>query len=251
MKHIALPMTNTLRDFLWERHIIPKPWARKSLADVKTLLIPPRLALEPMTRHVFRKPEQALILSSARHMTYLHAGLPRTRLGAYCSVAQGVIEMGDTHPTDRVSTHLYTYEPYYQELSGLPRDAYRAQVPFASIPADVVVGNDVWIGADAVLKGGITIGDGAVIAARAVVTRDVEPYAVMGGVPARRIRYRFPPEIRARLLATKWWEYHLRDVALFPSDDPVAFCNAFEAALPGLSPRRSEVITAQTLQALA
>jgi len=250
MKHVSLPMNDRLRDFLWEKHIIPKPWQRKSLADVKTLLVPPGLAVEPMTRHVFRRPEQALVLSSAKHMTYLHSALPRTRLGAYCSVALGVIEMGDTHPTERVSTHLYSYEPYYQHLSGLAPQDYRAHAEFRSIPPDVIVGNDVWIGADVVLKGGITIGDGAVIAARAVVTRDVEPYAVMGGMPAKLIRHRFPAELRARLLATKWWDYRLRDVASFPSEDPAAFCDAFEAARPGLTPRRAQVITVQTLQAL-
>ena len=72
---------------------------------------------------------------------------------------------------------------------------------------DIVVGNDVWIGYEAVILAGVTIGDGAVIGARAVVTKDVPPYTIVGGVPARPIRKRFSDENIARLLELKWWDW--------------------------------------------
>lgn len=84
---------------------------------------------------------------------------------------------------------------------------------------DIVIGNDVWIGYEAVILAGVTIGDGAVIGSRAVVTKDVEPYTVVGGVPARAIRKRFPDEVIADLLEVKWWNWpkeriaeHLADI---------------------------------------
>ena len=71
---------------------------------------------------------------------------------------------------------------------------------------DIVIGNDVWIGFEAVILAGVTIGDGAIIGARAVVTKDVPPYTIVGGVPARPIRKRFSDEDIAALLALKWWD---------------------------------------------
>ena len=72
---------------------------------------------------------------------------------------------------------------------------------------DIVIGNDVWIGYEAVILSGVHIGDGAIIGARAVVTRDVEPYTIMGGVPARPIRKRYDEETIQRLLALRWWDF--------------------------------------------
>ena len=72
---------------------------------------------------------------------------------------------------------------------------------------DIVIGNDVWIGYEAVIMAGVTIGDGAIIGARAVVTKDVPPYTIVGGVPARDIRRRFSDDVIARLLELKWWDW--------------------------------------------
>ena len=72
---------------------------------------------------------------------------------------------------------------------------------------DTVIGNDVWIGYDALLMPGVKVGDGAVIAARAVVTGDVPPYAVVGGNPAKAVKRRFPDEVVVELLAIRWWDW--------------------------------------------
>ena len=72
---------------------------------------------------------------------------------------------------------------------------------------DIVIGNDVWIGYDAVIMAGVRIGDGAIIGTRAVVTKDIEPYSIVGGVPAKEIRKRFAPDIVAKLLELKWWDW--------------------------------------------
>ncbi len=72
---------------------------------------------------------------------------------------------------------------------------------------DIVIGNDVWIGYEAVIMVGVTIGDGAVIGARAVVTKDVPPYTIVGGVPAKPIRRRFPEDVISDLLKIRWWDW--------------------------------------------
>ena len=72
---------------------------------------------------------------------------------------------------------------------------------------DIVIGNDVWIGYEAVIMAGVTIGDGAVIGARAVVTKDVPPYTIVGGVPAKPIRRRFPEDVISDLLKIRWWDW--------------------------------------------
>lgn len=132
-------------------------------------------------------------------------------MGRYCSVAVGVVLMGSDHPSDWASQSLFSYQP--QQLSGM-RDYMRdfSAKPYTlhtvpPKPVTVLAGHDVWIGGGAMIKRGVRIGTGAVIAARALVTRDVPPYAVVAGTPARILRYRFPEALIERLLASGWWRY--------------------------------------------
>ena len=78
---------------------------------------------------------------------------------------------------------------------------------------DIVIGNDVWIGYEAVIMAGVTIGDGAIIGTRAVVTKDVPPYTIVGGVPAKEIRKRFSEEMIAHLLNAKWWDWPIERIS--------------------------------------
>ncbi|UQA60560.1 type B chloramphenicol O-acetyltransferase [Polyangium aurulentum] len=128
-------------------------------------------------------------------------------IGSYCSIASGVafIMAGNQgHRNDWVSTFPFFYmnqmnpEPAFAEAL----DAFR--------PAgDTVVGSDVWIGSEAMIMPGIRIGHGAMIGSRAVVTRDVEPYTIVGGNPAKPIRKRFSDEEIAMLLEMAWWDWPL------------------------------------------
>lgn len=120
----------------------------------------------------------------------------QTTIGKFCSIGPHVVIGLGNHPVrDFVSTSPKLFLKGYFS----PREQYD-QFP------RVEIGNDVWIGANATLVNGIKVGDGAVIGANAVVTTDVPPYAIYGGVPAKLIRFRFSEEQREFLLKFKWWE---------------------------------------------
>lgn len=127
----------------------------------------------------------------------------RLKIGRFCSVACGAkfLFASANHTMRSLSTYPF---PIFFEEWGL--DA--ADVADAwDNRGDIVIGNDVWIGFEAVILGGVTVGDGAVIGARAVVTKDVPPYTIVGGVPAKPIRKRFSDEVISRLLKLQWWNW--------------------------------------------
>lgn len=137
--------------------------------------------------------------------SYSGSSLTRVRMGNYCSVGADVLFSPPTHPTQWLTTHPVAHAPYlFPSFS----NTIRAK-PWRVFKGEVVLGHDVWVGSRAILMGGVRVGNGAVIGSGAVVTRDVPPYAIVGGVPARVIRYRFPPETIAALEASRWWEYDL------------------------------------------
>ncbi len=149
---------------------------------------------------VFVGANTVLINSSMGDHSYINANslLKFTTVGKFCSIGPGVkIGLGN-HPLDLVSTHPAFYS------NNKPFTTFADTMYFEEYQP-VIIGNDVWIGEDVMIPGGVTIGDGAAIAARAVVTKDVDPYAFVGGVPAKLIKYRFTEEIRSALLRIKWW----------------------------------------------
>jgi acetyltransferase-like isoleucine patch superfamily enzyme len=134
-------------------------------------------------------------------------------IGRYGSIADGVeILLGGNHRLDFVSTYPFSAP----ELASIWPEAPATRA-YQYGNGDVHIGHDVWLGSGCMILSGVTIGDGAVVAARAVVTRDVPAYAVVGGNPAKLIRCRFDDTTVARLLATKWWDLpRARIVPLIP-----------------------------------
>ena len=127
----------------------------------------------------------------------------RLIIGKFCSIACGAkfIFNCANHTLQSLST--YTFPLFFEEW-----DLPKSEVATAwDNKGDIVIGNDVWIGYDAVIMAGVHIGDGAIIGTRAVVTKDVEPYSIVGGVPAKEIRKRFAPDVAAELLELKWWNW--------------------------------------------
>ena len=123
------------------------------------------------------------------------------RIGAFCSIADGVIVVPNDHRIDWVTTSPIATLPEFSFVEKNYMDEYCPEEK-----RQVIIGNDVWIGANAIIFEGVTIGDGAVIAAGSIVRKDVPPYAVVGGVD-RIIKYRFDKEAIDKLLKIKWWEW--------------------------------------------
>ncbi|MCW9133667.1 Vat family streptogramin A O-acetyltransferase [Bacillus paramycoides] len=125
----------------------------------------------------------------------------RLIIGKFCAIAPGVtfIMNGANHRMDGFSTYPFNifghgWEKYTPTLDQLP------------FKGDTIIGNDVWIGMDTVIMPGIKIGNGAIVAAKSVITQDVEPYTIVGGNPAKKLKNRFSEEIINELLEIKWWD---------------------------------------------
>lgn len=128
-----------------------------------------------------------------------------THIGKFCCIGPNVSLGLGAHPSNTfVSSHPLFYSTKKQagNLSILDKDLFD-EYPITNI------GNDVWIGANSIIKSGLTIGNGAIIASGAVVTKDVEPYSIVGGVPAKRLKYRFSSDQIAFLNKSKWWDKDL------------------------------------------
>ena len=127
----------------------------------------------------------------------------RLIIGKFCSIACGAKFIFNCANHTLKSLSTYTFPLFFEEW-----DLPKSEVATAwDNKGDIVIGNDVWIGYDAVIMAGVTIGDGAIIGTRAVVVKDVEPYSIVGGSPAKEIRKRFSPDIIARLRKLQWWNW--------------------------------------------
>ncbi|MEX0409293.1 DapH/DapD/GlmU-related protein [Aquibium sp. LZ166] len=134
-----------------------------------------------------------------------HAEGIYTQIGKFCSIAANTRINALEHPLERATTHKISYRPneYFRYL-GVDQDFRERRRA-----KKVSIGNDVWIGHGAVILPGVTVGDGAVVGANAVVTKDVSPYSIVGGAPARVIRMRFADDVVERLMRLAWWDWPL------------------------------------------
>lgn len=130
-------------------------------------------------------------------------------IGKFCSIACGAkfIFNSANHTLSSVST--YPFPIFFEEWGLNIKDVAAAW----DNKGDIIIGNDVWIGYEAVIMAGVTVGDGAIIGTRAVVTKDVPPYTIVGGVPAKPIRKRFDNETLDELLRIRWWDWPEEKIA--------------------------------------
>jgi len=128
-------------------------------------------------------------------------------IGRFCAIARGVrfIMNGANHKLSGIST--YPFQIFGDGWEKVMPDP--SELPYKG---DTVVENDVWIGYESLIMPGVTIGNGAIVSSASVVTRDVAPYTIVGGNPAKPIRSRFPEEVVARLLAVAWWDWPVEKI---------------------------------------
>lgn len=132
----------------------------------------------------------------------------RLIIGKFCSIACGAKFLFNSANHTLKSLSSYTFPLFFEEWGLDKKNVASAW----DNKGDIIIGNDVWIGYEAVIMAGVHIGDGAVIAARAVVTKDVPPYTIVGGTPARKIRMRFEEETIARLQQIQWWNWSVEKI---------------------------------------
>ena len=133
----------------------------------------------------------------------------RLIIGKFCSIACGAKFLFNSANHKMASLSTYTFPLFFEEW-----DLEKENVAQAwDQKGDIIIGNDVWIGYEAVILSGVTIGDGAVIGCRAVITKDIPPYTIVGGVPAKPIRKRFDEETIKELQKIKWWDWPEEKIA--------------------------------------
>ena len=190
----------------------------------------PDCQIETQTQHL---PTKIMPLGAYSYCQSAVSGI--ARIGRYCSIGRYLKVITHTHPTDWVSSSPVFYNRQrfrYWTQKELPPEApgFREALPA------VVIEHDVWIGDDVTIKGGCTIGTGAILGAGALVLADVEPYSIVGGIPAQPIRSRFDREFCEALLASRWWNYAAADLADLQLNDPKAFLEAFSKRQHSIEP---------------
>lgn len=155
------------------------------------------------------KSEIGALSYTGQFTTILHS-----EIGKFCSISWGVTIGGGEHDYNKLTTHDFIYNKRYGFVDEELYNRYSAPV---------VIGNDVWIGANSTICRGVYIGDGAVIGANSIVTKNVPPYAIVAGCPAKLIKYRFSKNIIDELLDIKWWNLPLgfikKNVQIFAQND--------------------------------
>ena len=168
-------------------------------------------------------PEEILgrkIIAKAGKHTFARQGFcvgnDKTTIGAFTSIGMDVKVSPGVHPLKFLSTHPLFY---LEEYKYMPKEQYLRCKDFDCLKEGVHIGNDVWIGTNVTILDGINIGDGAVVGGGAVVTKDVPPYAIVAGCPAKIIRYRFSEDIIQQLLELKWWDLSDAEISKLPFDN--------------------------------
>lgn len=152
--------------------------------------------------------------------SYINNGIIRSysEIGRFCSIGRNVSIGLGVHDYNNFSTH-----PLWEVLGS------KLDSSFVCHNRRVIIGNDVWIGDRVLINSGVRLGDGCVVAAGSVVVKDVPPYAIVGGIPAKIIKYRFPDNIIEKLMYIKWWNYSIEQISVSKSQDIYKFIEKIES----------------------
>lgn len=189
-----------------------------------------RLFVEPPIRFGGR----FVIRSNTRIGAFAHFGreveAQAADIGRYCAIGPGCVLGATGHPTTWLSVSSFQYKKstwaWHSSSDATeivdPRADGRQSFRSVGAGGRARIGNDVWLGANVVVLRGVIIGDGAIVAANAVVTKDVPPYTIYGGIPAKVIRPRVADHVREEMIALQWWRYSPNQLSGIPYDDPEA-----------------------------
>lgn len=193
---------------------------RRHFRSLTDIYVPKSFECESFTRH----PKGFLMsLGAFSYVSTATRDTTKMKVGRYCSIARGVNVVAGNHPINAVTTNPFFYGHYHSKH--MPEVVSQKDIPdFQRNLGNVHIGHDVWIGGYCTIKGGVRIGTGAVVAAGSVIVKDVAPYTIVGGNPAKVIRPRFDAKTSEMLLLSKWWTVDpssLRNLDMF---DIAGFC---------------------------
>lgn len=227
---VRVRITADLQALLQSHHLHTGFYGRRRWSHGEEIMVDPDARLEAYSQ-IFAGSVIPLALGAFSYS--MSRFEPSMRIGRYCSIATLVSQLGH-HPIDWISSSPFSHNPQplgaiadYLGASGA-RNFGLHDFDLGGEPVEI--GNDVWIGEGVALKPGIKIGNGAIVAAHAVVTKDVAPYAIVGGVPARLIRYRFSEPLIERIERIRWWRFGPDLIQSLDIRDPDSFLSRLEQA---------------------
>ena len=190
-----------------QRAIYPRTWDKETIY-LKNVITNPNIIIGDYTMYNDFVNDPRLF---EKNNVLYHYPINKDKLiiDKFCSIACGTNFLFNSANHTLSSLSTYPFPLFFEEWN---LDRSNVCTSWDN-KGDIVIGNDVWIGYEAVILAGVTIGDGAIIGARAVVTKDVEPYTIVGGVPAAPIRKRFSKDTISNLLKIKWWDWPKEKIA--------------------------------------
>lgn len=250
-KRTNFTFSDRFSNFFQENNIYTKPRIPKGqrFKNGETFVVGENSVIEPYT--MFLSGKQLHTMGS---FSSVNSELPiNTIVGRYSSVAHNVKRMYGSHPMDRFTTSMLTYDSnvtaFKEYLLSKGMGEEKSYYVRNSLPngSPIIIGNDVWVGQDVTFStSGVSVGDGAIIAAESTITKDVPPYAIVGGSPAKIIKFRFSQNIIHKLMNLQWWQYEYGDFkGVRPDDDIETFINKIQKLVDSgeLKPYHPEYLT--------